>query len=244
MRLRLAWSGAFALLALACGGSGSPAKTAEEANRQYDLEEYDAAADLYEEACDGGEASACTQLGGMHELGEGVSADFGAARELYAKGCHGKDGRGCTLLGRLYLQGRGVAKNDEEATRAFEQACEAGHPAGCGEYGTSLWRGRGLQADPKRAKEILKKSCAHGYGEGCFALGVLFRMGDEGVPKNARSADAFLRRGCELGAGESCAYRKKYRAALKREAALQAGSTDEPAEDGAGEGNAEDAEQE
>ena len=234
MRLRLAWCGAGVLLAWACGGSGNPAKTAEEANRQYDLEEYDAAADLYEEACDGGEASACTQLGGMRELGEGVSQDFGAARELYAKGCEGNDGRGCTLLGRLYLQGKGTAQSDADATRAFEKACEASHPAGCGEYGTSLWRGRGVQADPKRGKEVLKMACAHGYGEGCFALGVLFRMGDEGVAKNAISADAFLKRGCELGAGESCAYRKKYRAALKREVALHAGSGKEPAGDDGG----------
>jgi TPR repeat protein len=34
-----------------------------------------------------------------------------------------------------------------------------------------------------RAKNLLEMGCARGYGPACFNLAVMFKKGDEGVPR-------------------------------------------------------------
>jgi TPR repeat protein len=197
MRFHLICHGALVLLALGCGPSLTPAESAEEANYKYDRQEYADAADLYETACEGGVASACTRLGAMYALGEGVSADQKTAADLFARACDQNDQRGCTMLGRAFVEGKGVAKSQK--------------------HGRSLWRGRGMPPDPARGLPLLEKACRAKHAGGCFHLGVLLRMGDRGVTKDPRRAEALLNQACELGEGEACAYLKKHFEALQRE---------------------------
>jgi uncharacterized protein len=217
MRIRSWIGGAIATVVLGCGASLSPADTAEEASRSYDQRDFERAADLYQDACDDGEASACTRLGLMYGLGEGVARSPKKAADLYRKACDGNDARGCGSLGQVTLDGNGVAKNERRADELFDKACRAGHPAACAEHGVSLWRGRGALRDAARAKGLLERSCGAGFGRGCFYLGVLLRMGEEGVPADPRGAEHALRKACQLEEREACGYLEKHRAALQQE---------------------------
>jgi hypothetical protein len=69
------------------------------------------AAYLYRDACEAGNATACTNLGVLYAQGRGVTKDVGRARELYEQGCDDGNATGCVNLGVLYEDGRGVAKD-------------------------------------------------------------------------------------------------------------------------------------
>lgn len=56
------------------------------------------AAALFGQACDGGDANACSRLGVMVETGQGVTADAKKASALFAKACDGKDAYGCSRI--------------------------------------------------------------------------------------------------------------------------------------------------
>ena len=56
---------------------------------------------LYEQACDGGYATACVNLGIVHETGQGVAVDRSVARGFYQRGCEAGVREGCTSVERL-----------------------------------------------------------------------------------------------------------------------------------------------
>jgi hypothetical protein len=57
-----------------------------------------AAARLYQQACDGGDAEACYLLGRMYEIGTGVAEDEARALRLYQRGCEGGSEPACDRL--------------------------------------------------------------------------------------------------------------------------------------------------
>jgi hypothetical protein len=94
------------------------------------------AAALYGQACDGGEAHGCGNLGFLYETGNGVEKDGARAVALYKQACEGGDAHGCGNLGFMYEAGNGVGKDDARAAALYKQACDGGHASGC----TSLSR--------------------------------------------------------------------------------------------------------
>lgn len=84
------------------------------------------------DACDGGNAYGCTNLGDMYAEGWGPAPrDYERAAGLLKKGCDGGDGRGCTKLGDLYSTGKGVQKDVQRAMALFAKGCDAGDRGGC-----------------------------------------------------------------------------------------------------------------
>ena len=59
------------------------------------------AMDLYQQACEAGEAQGCTHLGRMYYNGQGVSQDILQARMLFGKACDGGHADGCKYYARL-----------------------------------------------------------------------------------------------------------------------------------------------
>ncbi len=196
--MRMAWV-AMAMWSVACGGSQSAASTAEEAQRRYDERDYGAAASLYEDACEGGAASACSRLGLMHALGEGVSQNPKTAADLYRKGCDGGDASGCGMLGKAYADGKGVEQSEKRSAELFQRGCQGGDPPACGEWGRALWQGRGVASDQERGKGVLERSCGAGHARGCFYLGVLLRTAGD-----AEGAKSALGKACQLREREAC----------------------------------------
>ena len=89
------------------------------------------AAQLYEQACDGGDMARCTNLGALYQTGQGVSQDSTRAVQLYEQACQGGSMPGCSNLGVLYEAGHGVRQDYTRAAQLFEQACQGGYSNGC-----------------------------------------------------------------------------------------------------------------
>jgi hypothetical protein len=86
---------------------------------------------LYQEACDGGDTTACNVFGLMLETGDGVSRDPGRAAAFYQRACEGGELVGCSNLGLLYAAGVGVPEDTAQAAGFFRIACEGGEQLGC-----------------------------------------------------------------------------------------------------------------
>jgi hypothetical protein len=86
---------------------------------------------LYQDACDGGDTSACIVFGLMNELGQGVGQDAARARALYRRACEEGELVGCTNLGLMYEEGRGGPQDLEEARGRYRIACEGDEQLAC-----------------------------------------------------------------------------------------------------------------
>lgn len=87
---------------------------------------------LYQDACDGGDFTACNVFGLMSETGQGVPRDPARAATLYRRACEGGEVLGCANLGLLHVQGTGIPRDTAQAVGFFRVACEGGEALGCG----------------------------------------------------------------------------------------------------------------
>jgi len=58
-------------------------------------QDYFKAVELFQKACDGGDAAGCYNLGIMYMNGQGVKQDYAKAKELFGKACDMKLQSGC-----------------------------------------------------------------------------------------------------------------------------------------------------
>ncbi len=86
----------------------------------------------YQEACDGGDLTACNVFGLMYETGNRVPRDVVRAASLYLRACEGGEILGCTNLALLYENGTGVARDVPRALGLYRVACEGGETLACG----------------------------------------------------------------------------------------------------------------
>ena len=107
--LLLATCFSFALTPLAM------AKNAEDLFNQGinadDKGNYTQAAKLYEQACNGGVAESCNNLGLLYKEGQGVKQNYAQAAKFYEKACNGGVAQGCYNLGNAYYTNKGVKQN-------------------------------------------------------------------------------------------------------------------------------------
>lgn len=173
----------------------------------------------YEQACNGGNALACTNLGFMYEQGQAVPADPEAAVGLYRRGCAGSictgtNNLGCVNLGRAYRDGKGIAVDAYKALGLFRGVCErkvapvddqdAGNIArACSLAGTELLFGEGVVRDVPAALAFLEKGCAAKDTFACYNLGTLYEGGDH-VSKDKSRAAAYYQLACDRGDTEAC----------------------------------------
>ena len=53
----------------------------------YEKGDYQKAAQLYQKACDGGDAGGCYNLGVLYHNGQGVRQNFSTAKQYFGKAC-------------------------------------------------------------------------------------------------------------------------------------------------------------
>lgn len=214
-RLAHAHEGAPDLLQLACDLG--------DADGCYDLalkltDDRKAAA-AYQQACDGGNALACTNLGWRYERGRGVVLDAEVAARLYERGCAGgpcggPNNVGCVNLGRFYRDGIGVKKDQRRSLSLFRLVCgrrpipgdeeDAGTIArACSLSGTALLFAEGIPRDVPQALKLLERGCGADDTFGCYNLGAIYETGD-GVPLDKARAATYYRRACDHGDQEAC----------------------------------------
>src|SRR3569623_883342 len=83
--------------------------------------DFAAAAGLYQQACNSGDATGRSNLGFLYSNGKGVTKDKVRAAGLYQQACNGGAAMGCTNLGVLYETGTGVAKDADRADGLSQQ---------------------------------------------------------------------------------------------------------------------------
>ena len=103
-------------------------------NEAYYKGDYQKAAQLYQKACDGGDAMGCTKLGYLYADGKGVRQDYQKAAQLYQKACDSGEAAGCYNLGVLYQDGQGVRQNFSTAKQYYGKACDLGLQLRCDNY--------------------------------------------------------------------------------------------------------------
>ena len=157
------------------------------------------AAESYKQACEGGSATDCFNLGRMYYTGDGVEPDRVRAAELFRLACEGGVASGCGSLGHMYAEG----EDKSRAAELYGRACEYGDAIGCGRLGRMYYNGEGVGQDLARAAELQERACEGGDYFGCAGLGNMYAEG-EGVQEDKLRAAELYRRACEGGVVQGC----------------------------------------
>lgn len=157
-------------------------------------------ADPLEAECQGGDASACHELGTKLVEAPPGQRDLERARTLQDKACKAGNDKACTALGELKSRGLGGPVDVEGAMALFTTACEHGELNACARQARLLHVDRKF----KEAKPLFEKACAGGEPLGCNGVATYLRDGVGGKvsPKKARE---LFDQVCEEGLPESCA---------------------------------------
>jgi TPR repeat protein len=123
-----------------------------------------------ENACTGGDAVSCNDLGVSQLRGYGAPADVDAAARAFELSCRAGSPDGCGNLGALYESGAGVPADISEAARLYAHACGLGGALGCSNLGALYARGRGVERDLAEARRLFARACQTGSAAGCDNL--------------------------------------------------------------------------
>ncbi len=99
-----AWRRSVALLCVALfvlpavGYSADTSSMVSEGDEAYTAKDYARARALYDQACKGGNAKGCSNLGNLFKTGEAGAQDKARARALYDQACKGGNAEGCRIL--------------------------------------------------------------------------------------------------------------------------------------------------
>jgi serine/threonine protein kinase len=148
----------------------SPIEIKDQAEALYDKKSYLEAAELFRQACNGGNAASCNRLGFMYRNGEGIAQDYSRAFTLFTKGCDAGSTGACDNLGILYDKGWGVEQDSSHAAVFFSKGCDGGGGNACTNLGILYLEGRGLAKNPAKGKELLTRGCSLGDSRGCGRL--------------------------------------------------------------------------
>jgi TPR repeat protein len=136
----------------------------------YKEGKYAQALGAYEKACEASYAAACTDLGVMNRLGQGLRRNYIRAAQLYQRGCSGGNALGCTNLGLMYWYNF-LPKDDSHAAELFRQGCDDGDGNGCLALSFMYKNGQGVPKDENRAASLYEKACGNDGAQNCTNIG-------------------------------------------------------------------------
>jgi serine/threonine protein kinase len=183
----------------------------QQAETLFKQKRYTKARPLLEQACAGGFADACNNLGEDYWEGFSVTRDDRRAVTLFSKACDAGNTEGCTHLGVMYVnRGTSPGQNYSRARALFTKACDAGNAEGCIELGILFDDGSGVPANHaqaqslySRAAALYAKDCASGDIGKCFELGHCYDGSNE-VMTDYPKALAPLIKVCNTGSADGC----------------------------------------
>lgn len=155
---------------------------------------------LLTQACDGSFWESCYWLGDIYYGGE--HEDRPMALSVLERACKGGHLQSCASQGVLLADGKGgVSKDALQAAKLLQRACEGKVHFACTGLASLFLHGDGVAADADRARKLYDQGCADDYPGGCYAYGAVCASGALG---DQCSADALLRRACDLGHANAC----------------------------------------
>ncbi len=173
------------------------------------------------QACDGGNAKGCFNLGLSYEKGLGTRVDLPLARATHARGCSLGSGTSCGNLGHLQLKGIGGPVDGAGAAQSFETGCRLGGGLACVALGGLYAEGRFVEKSRARAEASFLRGCDVGAGGGCDSLGERLASG-EGFPKDEPRAFELFERACANGDASGCSNAGAFLQSGKRSVPRQA----------------------
>lgn len=121
-----------------------------------------------EHDCNNGQASGCSDLGNMYDLGHVVTQDHNKARIFLQKGCDLGSAEGCWNLALMYKTGTGVTQDYNKAKILFQKGCGYGFAAACRDLGELYeYGGVGVAQDYAASVKLYKKACSLGDSGAC-----------------------------------------------------------------------------
>ena len=163
----------------------------------YDKEKARAA---FQKAADGGNAE------GWYWLGKVMETDTNADRkaqvaDYYQKAIDAGCAKGYCGLGYLYQKGWGVEQDVAKAKELYEKAIDAGELGGNIKLGGLYQSGEGVEASGTAAVELYEKAAASDdwvtRNAARYALGQLYRVGAEGLEKDAAKATEWYQKAAD-----------------------------------------------
>jgi serine/threonine protein kinase len=156
--------------------------------------------------CDGGDALACSDPGGVHADPTSIAAD--GVRALYGQACDAGDASACSNLGLMFAHGTGGIRDEVQAATLYKKACDGGIAVGCSNLGLAYANGRGVSQDGAHAFALFKQACDGGAALGCSSLCSMYETGTA-VTLDRAEAVRLYRLGCNAGNDWGCAQLKR-----------------------------------
>jgi TPR repeat protein len=167
------------------------------------------AAALLTQACELGDAAACSDLGVLYALGRGVAQSDERAAALARRACEQGSAIACSNQGALLAEGaappsagEGRDALDARILRLFRTACDAGVPEGCANLGTALDAGKLAARDVRAAARAHRRACDAGLALACHRLAALVAGRPEVAPD--LGATALEARACRAAVAPAC----------------------------------------
>ncbi|MBX9729899.1 MAG: sel1 repeat family protein [Sphingomonas sp.] len=157
------------------------------AHAAYGAKNYTEAARYEKQACDGGNAHGCRDLGISYQKGTGVPIDEAIAAQFLKKACEGGEVDTCQAAAAYYYSGKVVTVDKALAAQLYEKACDGKVWNACNSLGLLYDEGEGVPVDKARAAKLIAKACDGELARGCSNLAVFYEEG-RGVTANRQTA--------------------------------------------------------
>jgi len=138
---------------------------------------YAQAVRIYEALARSGNLAAQISLGGMYELGSGVSQNFQQAGFWYRKAADQNDPWANRVLADLYRDGRGFRQDMASAAVWYRKAADLGDVLAKTRLGDLYRIGRGIDQDLRQAAFWYREAASQGDAIAQFRLANMYRQG-------------------------------------------------------------------
>lgn len=165
--------------------------------------DYEKAHVFYDAAIKLGFSGSISQVGLMHETGQGVEQSDTEALALYQQSCEKNHPEGCLYWGNLLAKEQTDFQDFSKANTLYQKSCDLDYAAGCNNLGSSFETGRGIEKDFEQARALYKQACDLGFARSCYNLAFLYEYGN-GVQQSTDTAIYYFRTACNLGMFVGC----------------------------------------
>jgi uncharacterized protein len=131
------------------------------------------ARELYQQACDGGDAGGCADLARVYTANARCGRGYQAAQQLSEKAfslaeasCETGNQSSCVYLGSFYENGVGVERDPAKALSIYQASCDTNYVDGCLFLGLAHSNTLAFE----KAEAPLQMACQNGYLLGCEKL--------------------------------------------------------------------------
>jgi TPR repeat protein len=128
------------------------------------------ALEIYEEACDRGDATACNDLGVSYQRGYGTRQDDQMALQIFERACRLGSAEACNNQGALLEHEWTTGRDLEAVNDLYRHACEGGSALGCSNLGALFAKGTGVEQNLAEARWLFQRACQLGGATGCENL--------------------------------------------------------------------------